>query len=101
MLARIYQPPRSAMQSGTAHDDVWLLEFHSPSQQVIDPLTGTVRSTNTDDQIELKFASAEDAVAYCKKHDIPHRVIPAKRRARIRRAYADNFATDRRQPWTH
>ena len=101
MLARIYQPPRSAMQSGRAGTDVWLLEFHSPAKQVIDPLTGTVRSTNTDDQVELKFASADDAVAYCKKHDIPHRVIPAKRAKRIRRAYADNFATDRRLPWTH
>ena len=101
MLARIYQPPRSAMQSGRSNADVWILEYVSRSQQTIDPLTGTVRSTDMLDQVELKFPSAEAAVAYAKKHDIPHRVVPAKSAKRIPRSYADNFAYGRRNPWTH
>ena len=101
MLARIYQPPRSAMSSGTSKYDVWVLEYVSPASQTIDPLTGTVRSTDTLDQVELKFPTADAAVAYAKKHDIPHRVVPAKQPSRIPRSYADNFAYGRRNPWTH
>ena len=89
------------MQSGRTDPDVWLLEYVSPSKATIDPLTGTVRSTEMLDQVELKFPSAEAAVAYAKKHGIPHRVVPAKTAKRIPRAYADNFAYGRRNPWTH
>jgi len=101
MLARIYQPPRSAMTSGRARSGEWVLEFISRAKQTIDPVTGTVHSTNMQDQVELRFDTVERAVAYAKKNDIPHRVVPAKMSKRIPRSYSENFATDRRLPWTH
>ena len=101
MLARIFQPPRSAMTSGRANASVWILEYVGRGKQSIDPVTGTVHSTDMQDQVELQFDTLEQAVAYAKKNDIPHRVYPAKTAKRIPRSYADNFATDRRLPWTH
>ena len=89
------------MTSGNAKSSVWVLEYVGREKQVIDPTTGTVRSTDTQDQVELKFPTLEAAVAYAKANDIPHRVVPQRTSKRIPRAYADNFAYDRRLPWTH
>lgn len=101
MFAKIYQPNPSAMTSGRAKSNHWLLEFVSKGPTVIDPLTGNTRSVNPRSQIELKFDTQEEAVAYAKAHNIPHRVIEAQKMKRIPRSYSDNFKYDRKLPWTH
>jgi len=101
MLAKIYQPAPSAMTSGRGQSRHWVLEFISAKPVIIDPLTGTNRSTDMRSQIELKFDSVEDAVAYAKANDIPHQVIQSQSGKRISRSYAENFAYDRKRPWTH
>ena len=101
MFAKIYQPAASAMQSGRGNTHSWVLEFVSKKPTVIDPLTGTARSTDMRSQLELKFETMEDAVAYAKANAIPYRVSQPKVRKRISRSYADNFAFDRKLPWTH
>ncbi len=101
MLARIYQPAPSAMQSGRADSTEWVLEFPRQNRGQIDPLTGTMRGTDMRAQLGLKFDSLEAAVAYAKANDIAHRVIRPKTVKRVSRSYADNFAYDRKQPWTH
>jgi len=67
----------------------------------IDPLTGTKRSTDMRSQLELKFDTLEEAVAYAQANDIPHQVVQSQKMKRIPRSYADNFAFDRKLPWTH
>ena len=52
-------------------------------------------------QITLRFDSKEEAVAYCERQGIPYQVIEPKLPARRQAAYADNFAFQARQPWTH
>ncbi len=101
MLARIYQPAPNAMQSGRAGSEQWVLEFSHVSSRVIDPLTGTMRGTDMRDQLDLKFQSLEDAVSYAKANNIPHQVIKPKTVRRVSRSYSDNFAFDRKHPWTH
>ena len=100
MLAKIYQPSPSAMTSGRAKR-YWVLEFMGKSSGAIDPLTGTKRSTDMHSQLDLKFDSLEEAVAYSKANNIPHQVIQSQKVKRIPRSYADNFAFDRKLPWTH
>ncbi len=100
MLAKIYQPSPSAMTSGRAKRH-WVLEFTGESSGTIDPLTGTKRSTNVRSQLDLKFDTLEAAVAYAKANNIPHQVIQSQSVKRIPRSYADNFAFDRKLPWTH
>ncbi len=100
MLAKIYQPAPSAMTSGRAKRH-WVLEFVGKTTGKIDPLTGTKRSTDMREQLDLKFETLEQAVAYAKANDIPHQVIQNQKVKRIPRSYADNFAFDRKLPWTH
>ena len=103
MLAKIYQPAKSAMTSGQAKTQEWVLEFLPESPRQIDPLMGWTSSTDMRGQVQIRFDSREAAVDYARKRGIPHQVIePKKRKPVIRpKGYGGNFATERRMPWTH
>lgn len=103
MRARIYQPSRTAMSSGTAKTRVWLLEFDQEHAREIDPLMGWTSSKDTQTQVRLQFATKEEAVEYARDHNIDALVQdPNKRRANVRAGgYGENFATGRRGAWTH
>lgn len=101
MLARIYRPAKSAMQSGTAKTRDWVLEFEPASARRPDPLMGWTSSTDMNGQVRLAFESAEEAAAYATSHGIAFQVFQPKTPRKIIKAYADNFAFQRKQPWTH
>ena len=101
MYAKIYKPEASAMTSGRANLDAWFLEYETDEPRMIDPLTGNDRNTDTRQQIKMKFDSLEAAVSYAKAKRIPHRVIAVQKTKRISRSYSENFAYDRKMPWTH
>ena len=101
MFAKIYKPEASAMTSGRANLDMWCLDFQSVQPSVIDPLTGNARNVDTRDQLDMRFKTMEDAVAYAKANNIPHRVVSRPKSKRISRSYAENFDFDRKLPWTH
>jgi predicted DNA-binding transcriptional regulator YafY len=103
MQARIYRPARNAMTSGMAKTRKWVLEFAQASAREVDPLMGWTSSADTQSQVRLRFDSKEEALEYAKDHGIEAEVIePKVRKANIRPGgYGDNFATNRRGPWTH
>lgn len=103
MRAVIYQPARNAMQSGNAYTDIWVLEFESRHPKHIDPLMGWTSSPDTQEQVQLRFDTKDQAVDYARANGIEAVLRPAqKRKLNIRaRGYAENFASDRRMPWTH
>ena len=101
MLARIFRPAKAATQSGRANTREWTLAFEPGSPRVPDPLMGWTQTTDTSGQIALTFDSRESAVAYAQRHGLAFEVLPDPERTRIIRSYADNFAFQRRQPWTH
>ena len=101
MLARIFRPAKSAMQSGKAKTQVWVLEFEPASIRAPDPLMGWQQTRDTDGQIRLKFETREEAVAYADRHGIAFQLVEPKAAPLIIKAYADNFAPGRKQPWTH
>ncbi|MCF8503327.1 MAG: ETC complex I subunit [Caulobacter sp.] len=101
MLARIYRPAKTAMQSGRAKTKDWLLEFAPASARRTDPLTGWTQSTDMNGQVRLTFETREEAVAYAQRHGIAFQLFEPKEPKKILKAYADNFATNRRQSWTH
>ena len=101
MFARIFRPSKTAMQSGRAKTHEWVLEFEPASARVPDPLMGWSSSSDMNAQIHLHFESREEAVSYSTRHGIPFQVIEAKSGKRIIKAYADNFASNRMEPWTH
>lgn len=103
MRVRIYQPARNAMQSGTARSRHWVLEFPQAGARAIDPLMGWTSSDDTQAQVRLRFATRDEAEAYAEAQGLEYIVVEPKPRAQnIRpRGYGENFATDRRAPWTH
>lgn len=101
MRARIYQPPKTAMQMGRAGLDRWLLEFEPRSPRVPDPLMGWIGSADTQPQVKLEFATREEAVAYAEREGLDFEVEIAHQRRVKPKAYADNFAFTRREQWTH
>jgi ETC complex I subunit conserved region len=101
MVARIYKPAKTAMQSGTAKTREWVLDYEPEQPREIEPLMGWTSSGDMRSQVRLRFATAEEAIAYAKRNGIPYQVFEAKAPARRPIAYADNFAFKRRDAWTH
>ena len=101
MLARIFRPAKTAMQSGRANTKEWLLEFAPASARAPDPLMGWTVSSDMDGQVRLQFDTREEAVAYAQRHGIAFEVASPPAHRRTIRAYADNFAFSRKEPWTH
>ena len=103
MRARIYQPARTAMQSGTAKARGWVLEFAPATAREVDPLMGWTSSDDTQAQVRLRFDSREAAEDYASTKGYELEISdPKPRKPNIRqRGYGENFATDRKGVWTH
>ncbi len=58
---------------------------------------------DTQAQVRMKFPTKEAALEYAAEHGIDAVVTePHKRKANIRPGgYGENFATSRREPWSH
>jgi len=101
MRARIYQPPKTAMQSGWAGTHQWVLEFEPSSRQRPDPLMGWIGSADTQAQVRLHFDTRDEAVAFARKEGLDYDLeLPQARRVKPK-AYADNFRYGRIENWTH
>ena len=101
MTARIYKPAKTAMQSGHANTKEWVLDYEPEEPRVVESLMGWTSSGDMKSQLRLNFATKEEAVAYAMRHGIPYQVFEAKPVVRRGLTYADNFAFNRRDAWTH
>src|SRR5262245_4534633 len=101
MTARIYKPARTAMQSGHAKTKEWVLDYEPEQPREIEPLMGWTSSGDMRQQVQLRFDSQEEAIAYCERHGIAYQVFQSKPPVRRGISYADNFAFNRRDPSTH
>lgn len=103
MRARIYQPARNAMTSGQARTHSWVLEYAAEGGKALDPLMGWTSSSDTQQQVRIRFPSEKAALAYAEEKGIEATVSePHKRKHNIRPGgYGENFASNRRSAWTH
>jgi len=101
MLARIYKPARTAMQSGTAKTKEWVLDYEPERPPMVEPLMGWTSSSDMKQEVRLFFDSKEEAVAYCEREGIPYQLFVSPPTKRQRISYSDNFAYTRRGAWTH
>jgi len=91
-IVRIYQPTKTAMQSGRGNTRQWVLEFEPAQAQRNDALMGWVGKGETTNQVRLRFPTKAEALAHAKRQGwTVHVQAPSARRHRIK-AYADNFA---------
>jgi hypothetical protein len=99
--ARIFQPPKSAMQSGMAGTASWVLDYMSETAKHPDPLMGWSGGADTQTQVRLRFDTQEEAIAFAVANDLDYELeLPQQRRIRPK-AYADNFKFSRWENWTH
>ena len=102
MVARIFKPARTAMQSGQARTKDWVLEHEPASRREIDPLMGWTSSRDTQTQVRLLFETREDAISYAERNGLPYAVSePAVRKPAASKSYAENFKYGRIGSWTH
>ncbi|MGO4403850.1 ETC complex I subunit [Bosea sp. RAF48] len=101
MTARIYRPARTAMQSGTAKTERWLLEYEPERPREIEPLMGWTSSSDMKSQLRLWFDNEAEAVAYATRNGIPFRVEQPHEPKRRSVSYSDNFKYTRVGQWTH
>ena len=99
--ARIFQQPKTAMQSGRAGTDEWILEFEPSGARRADPLMGWIGSADKRAQVRLKFATREEAVAYATREALSFEVELPHARKFVPKSYSDNFRFGRVENWTH
>jgi hypothetical protein len=93
--ARIYQPAKTAMQSGKAGTRKWVLDYEQATPRKPDPLMGWTSAGDTLNQIRLRFDTLEEAKAFAEKEGLDYVVVEPQPRAFKAKAYADNFRYDR------
>lgn len=89
--ARIYRPTKNAMQSGKRNTQKWVLEILPENGRYIDPIMGWTGTSDTTQQLRLKFASQEAAEDYAKRKGLNYRVIQPKKAKINIQSYANNF----------
>jgi hypothetical protein len=102
MVARIYKPAKTAMQSGAAKSKDWVLDYEPEEALEVEPLMGWTSSADMKREVSLRFATKEEAIAFCERQGIAYILFEAKDPPPRRGlSYADNFAFSRRGAWTH
>jgi hypothetical protein len=89
--ARIYRPSKTAMQSGRARADLWVLEYESEKPKRPESLMGWTSSGDTLEQVSLKFGSLEEAQAFAQSKGLAYSVERPRERKLKARNYVDNF----------
>jgi hypothetical protein len=93
--ARIYQPAKTAMQSGRAKTRRWMLDYEVATPRTPDPLMGWTTAADTLNQISLRFDTLDEAVEYAQKHGLDYTVAEPHKPKFKPKSYADNFRYDR------
>ena len=88
--AKIFKPTKTAMQSGLAKSDKWVIEY-IVDQPGINPLMGWESSTDTFSELNLEFSSKDKAIEYAKKNKIEFEIVEENKRKVVKKSYADNF----------
>jgi hypothetical protein len=91
MKVKIYQPTKTATQSGKK-SPLWILsQIEDVSSRNIDPIMGWTSSNNTLTQIELKFQNSDDAAQYAKSQGWEYEIFEPQTAHIVKKSYTDNF----------
>jgi ETC complex I subunit conserved region len=88
---RIYRPSKTAMQSGMRKTREWVVEFEPEAPPIVDPLMGWIGSADTQPQVQLRFDSRDEAIAYAARNGLTYRVIEPHQPIVRPKSYAENF----------
>ena len=92
--ARISKPAKTAMQSG-ARARKWVLAYEPATRRQAEALMGWISAGDTLNEVELRFATMEEAIAFATKNGLDYTVIQPHESTEKLKSYADNFHYDR------
>ena len=93
--AKIYQPAKTAMQSGRANTNRWIVEYEPEEAKRADPLMGWIGSGDMRGQVRIRFETKEEAIGYAERNHLSYQLTePTVRKIRPKN-YADKFRFDR------
>ena len=95
MDARIYQPAKTAMQSGRGNTRNWIIDFEPVEAKRADALMGWIGSGDMRGQVRLKFDNKEQAVEFAARNGITYQLCEPKTQRPRPKNYADNFRFER------
>ena len=94
MKFRIFQPAKSAMQSGKKNTKKWLmLPIENESIRSVNPLTGWISTDDTSSQFRFEFSSKDSAIEFAKKSGFEFVVVEPKASSIKPKSYASNFTS--------
>lgn len=95
-VARIFQPPKNAMQSATYNTRQWVIDFDT-KERWENPNIGWCSSGDPISNVNLKFYTKEDAINYCEKSGWKWTITKRSLKKKIerKRTYAQNFLDKR------
>jgi hypothetical protein len=88
---RIFQPSKTAMQSGRRKTHRWVVQFERDAPQVADPLMGWIGSSDTRPQLRLLFDTREEAIAFAQRNHLSYVVHEPGAHTVRPKSYAENF----------
>jgi hypothetical protein len=92
MQAKIYQPAKSAMQSGVGNNKKWILDFiNEKGSRFIEDILGWTASKDMNQEIRLTFNTKEEALKFADNHNIAYELIEPHERKIVKKSYAENF----------
>ena len=94
MQARIFQPAKTATQSGRTKTE-WALEFEQKYRREVEALMGWTATRDMDRELRLRFPTRESAEAFARRKGISFTVDLPHERVVRQKSYADNFRFDR------
>jgi hypothetical protein len=92
--ARIFRPAKTAMQSG-ARTRKWVLAYEPATRRRPEPLMGWTSAQDTLNEVELRFDTVEEAVAFANRNELDYTIMPPQLTTEKPKSYADNFRYDR------
>jgi hypothetical protein len=92
MKVKIYQPAKSAMQSGKKNNKEWRIEaVTEKNEKSLNPLMGWVSGNNTETQLQFKFPNKKEAIAFAKSQNFEYEIFEPKTSSIKKKSYAQNF----------
>ncbi|KAA0193034.1 hypothetical protein HAZT_HAZT004904 [Hyalella azteca] len=91
----IKKPTKNAMQSGTNNLHKWVMTFDT-KERWENPLMGWASTADPLSNLEVEFASKEDAIVFCEKNGWQWAVQEPPQKPPRAKSYADNFSWNKR-----
>ena len=87
----IFQPTKSAMQSGLSSSKKWCLSNIATHETFINSVFCWTGSSNPEQNLTLFFDTLESAVRYAESKKLNFEIIETKKRKVIKKSYSKNF----------